>query len=560
VALVAAAEIAAIEAVAAGAAGADEAYEQEEEEEEYEYEEDENGSSNSSNIVDQQQQLMPWEVEETEEDEAADGQVLAEVYSDGQDQDSYGMSNNGLYFPPDGSWVQGDDEGEDEYVDDSEAEGEEEPAGEEAACVPYMLWLCPSQAAAEQAAAQHSSVLAAAGVKAVTLDATLVQQLVVENELGNVLQDKQEELQQAVDKAAEAVQEAEDKCQRLQQQRQQVDKLLQAELAAKATYAEEEAEDAEDATAAAAAGAATAAKKAEAAAAEEEEAEGEAEREAEEDEAAAAESEEQEEEEEEGPAMSWCKSILLLYGGPWAAYVPEDEAEALYNSLGSGIRNAEAMLQAKLEEAALESRAVLVALVAAETAAAAAKQEQQQEQECLQQLDAVQLRLGELHAALEQQLAGAHVVFAQAGLLADAEDSSGGILDLSSVRWLIADKGRKEDLAAAAAAAAESPDVEEPAEESDSEGEEGREPAYKEWPLHKALVQLAELLPGGVQDDSGRQLFMPWELQDTSQAARLVYLTQVRTQQCGHGFCAASLPLYYVMHSIVMHASQPSWL
>jgi hypothetical protein len=435
VALVAAAEIAAIEALAARSeAVADE---------ETEYQDDDGGSSSAV-----QQQLLPWELDEADEDESGAGQRRqSEVHAEGQGK---------------GSEVQGEDDedDEDEEDEDEQWEGEQDPeegseedgaeaAAEDAACVPYMLWLCRSAAAAEQAAAQHSSMLAAAGVRAVTLDAALVQQLVETNDKGIDLQD-----QLNLFEPSESLVAAANEKRRLQGWFNKAERLLQAVVAAKADNA--------------------------------------------------------------------------------AAQESTDTASSGFVSPPETNRYAEAVLRHDLEVLAEK-------LAAADAAVAAAKQYQAKEQEALQQqLDAVQLQLGELYAALGGQLGGSAVVFAGAGVLLEAVESSQGVVGLGSVRWLVADscRGLGDPAAAAAAAAAAAGDVD--AESGSDEEEEQRDDdgyatadanaaaADEDESYHDRLLQLAKLLPGGRDSDSSRDSVGAWQLQDSSQAARLVYITQVR--------------------------------
>jgi hypothetical protein len=486
VALVAAAEIAAIEALAARGEAA--------EDEQDEDQEDDASSSSSSSAV--QQQLLPWELDEDDEDDSAPGQQSqSEVHGESQGQ---------------GGQVQGEDEEKDEEEEDGdtqwegqehdteeeeeEEDNEDEAAAEEAACVPYMLWLCRSAAAAEQATAQHRSMLAAAGVRAVTLDAALVQQLVETNDRGIDLQDKLDESD-----TTETLEAAEEEKKRVQGCISSAERLLPAVVAAKAEYAAQ----------GEAVGKLAAAE-------------------------AAAEEDAVESEDDEMPAdlqyVGGRRSAWLYRyyhtKEPWHECLPKGIGKQLDWYLTDFCEDAEAELLHDLEVVFPKK------LAAAEAALSAAKQEHQereQQQAALQQqLDAVQLQLGELYGALSGQLGGAAVVFAEAVVLLEAVESSEGVVDLGSVRWLVADscRGLGDDPAAAAPPAAGDEDAD---SDDDDEEEEQRDNYYDKGDgYHDRLLQLAKLLPGGRDSDSSWDSSDAWQLQQSGQVARLVYITQVR--------------------------------
>jgi hypothetical protein len=499
VALVAAAEIAAIEALAAAGEAAAEG--------EDEYGEDDSSSSSAAG-----QQPLPWEVEEAEEDEEAGASQLdqLEVHSESQGQ---------------GSEVQGDEEEDEEEGQEEESEAESEAdeddaAAKEAACAPYMLWLCRTAAAAEQAAAQHSSMLAAAGVKAVALDAALVRQLVEANDKGIELQDEQEALEAAAEEVEEPLQAAESKEQEVQEQISRAERLLPLVVAAKAEYAAAQEHEAREAAAAEAA-------------------------------AEAAEEGESDSEDEE-PWEMYLPAGPLYRAEPWHECLPKGVGCQLYFYLPSECTDAEAELRNDLERFAEKLSAATAAVAAATAAVAAAKQKQQQQGQLLeQQLDAVQLQLGEVYAALSEQLGGAHVVFAAAGELGEAVESSEGVIDLGSMRWLVADsyRGLIDPTAAAAAAAAADVDAgldvdDEEEEQEDAEGASASDDdgdgevenaasasdgdGDDDEGYHEQLMQLAKLLPGARESDNSSDRF-EWQQQDSSQAAQLVYITQVRS-------------------------------
>jgi hypothetical protein len=493
VALVAAAEIAAIEALAArGEAAVNEEAKDEKDGE------GASSSSSSSSSTAVQQQLLPWELDEDDEDEpGASQRGQSEVHGESQGQ---GGEVQGEYDEEDDEEEDADTqwEGQEHDAEEEEEEDEDEIAADDAACVPYMLWLCRSSAAAEQAAAQHSSMLAAAGVRAVTLHAALVQQLVEVNDRGIDIQDKL-----GGSETSESLEAAEEKKQRVQGWISSAERLLQAVVAAKAEYAAAAEEKAQKSAA-----------------------------------AKAAPAEEGEGEKDNGQLYGLNAEAepdlnLVSWGlytrEPWHICLPKGLGESvsgeLHRYLSGDCEDAEAELREDLEVGFPQK------LAKAEAVVAAAKQEQQEwkeQREALQQqLDAAQLQLGELYGALSEQLGGAAVVFAEAGVLLEAVESSQGVVGLGSVCWLVADsyRGLGDGPAAAAAAGV---DAESDDDEEEQRDDSGYAVADDEGDgYHDRLLQLAKLLPGGHDSDSWNSSDA-WQLQDSGQVARLVYITQVR--------------------------------
>jgi hypothetical protein len=233
---------------------------------------------------------------------------------------------------------------------------------------------------------------------------------------------------------------------------------------------------------------------------------------------------------------------------PWHRRLPYGVSIQLPKYLTASCTDAEGELRADL--AAFAEKLAAFDAAAAAAASAAQKEREQQQEALQQQLDAVQLQLGQLYAVLSGQLCGAAVVFAEAGALLEAVESSEGVLGLGSVRWLVADCCRGLDRPAAAAdvdAGSLSDQEKERAADDDAASASAHEADDEDDSYDGRLMQLAKLLPGGRNSGSSRDSVGAWQLQDSSQAARLVYITQVCSAAVQCNMCCFQ---FSIMHAV----------